>query len=67
MSGTCAQVDGPTKVNVHAVLEGLRRSGSLMLVGAEAPVMEGKTPHFRKSCVPARRLDAACELARSCS
>lgn len=36
------QVFGPTRVNVHALLEGLRQQGEVVLIGSETGISENK-------------------------
>ena len=45
---------GPSKTNVHVLLETLRRQGALVTIGADTAVLENKHKRCRQpDCVPA--------------
>ena len=48
LSGT--QVFGPTRINVHALLEGLRQQGDVVLIGSETGITENKWIRCVHSC-----------------
>ena len=67
------QVFGPTRINVHALLEGLRQQGDVVLIGSETGITENKWIRCVHSCVPRceqlqrlKRREGFCAVRSSC-